>query len=122
MNLTIPSFQFTIDLPGFDPVTAGFQGFSAGLDTTGAKARVIENRMADRVIEVNQSRVNRAAEEEAALTRLSEAKAALSEAITPPQSVIIQNGGNQSKSDVTILNSQDLDAQDSKDQLQGLGN
>ena len=59
MNLTIPSFQFTIDLPGFDPVTAGFEGFSAGLDTSGAKARVVENRMTDRVIEVNQSRVNR---------------------------------------------------------------
>jgi hypothetical protein len=122
LNLTIPSFQFTIDLPGFDPVTAGFEGFSAGLDTSGAKARAVENRMTDRVIEVNQSRVNRAAEEEAALTRLSEAKAALSEAITPPQPVIIQNGGDQHKSDVTILNSQDLDAQDTRDILQGLGN
>lgn len=122
LNLTIPSFQFTIDLPGFDPVTAGFQGFSAGLDTSGAKARAVKSEMTDRVIEVNQNRVNRAAEEEAALTRLSEAKAALSEAITPPQPVIIQNGGDQHKSDVTILNSQDLDAQDTRDILQGLGN
>ena len=60
---------------------------------------------------------NRAAEEIAALQRLS--KSGLIDSIQSPP-VIINNGGNQSKSDVTILNSQDLDSEDRRDYLQGL--